>query len=76
MAPAASQPQDVGDRIPPRLLIGEPFRGPERAVDEGVAIGRDVRELQPFPQRREVRRVPADFIADAQRVHTDLAALA
>src|SRR6478672_2388329 len=71
-----SEPQHIGDLVPPGLLRGEPLGGLEGAVNERVTVGGHVRQLQPLTQRREVDGVAADLIAHADRLHADLAALA
>src|SRR5438132_11455274 len=70
------QPQHLGDAVPSRLLLRQPLSGAKRAVYKRVAICRHMRQLQSLAQRGEVSRVPADFIADAQRMHADFTALA
>ena len=45
-------------------------------MSEGVAVGGDVGQFQPLAQRGEIGGVPADLVADTQRMHADLARLA
>ena len=68
--------EHVGHRVAAGLLGCEPGCGFECAVNERVAIGGDVGELQALAEGGEVGGVAADFVADAQGVHADFAALA